>query len=483
MCRKPCFSRPWVILITWNFPKEVFVCLKVAISSEENGGYVAKTTCYIEQNHMVSINRLQNVFFALTNKYTKLLDERSILVKEVLTSRVIVDKEHHAVCKYSKITEMLRISVRCLGGQQSYAARQRERLDSSFEGKHAAMKRKETTSELDETPVVKRKRHAGNFEAMTWDKDGLKNEMEGYGDETKVNWSEIARRYQIKNKKGQIAKNGGQIAQEWLISQGVNLHRFNRPSENERQPRRKKLKGLGGEISLPTPETNDSLKQKLKLKIQQGEFTVGELIVPREYEKLIIDADGKIHTTTFTVQGRKQPLEEIRRKTLEVHEKFMKVKPDEYYSEMSREDVITQLTRLNEYNPDDGLTKMRKKLQKISTTRHLQIWHDHSTLANTGHIIFTVNCLYDPAIYMTDDEYKAASGKVLNIQTEVEKPHVYIVARCRSCDVEQLAYVETRLCCLQHLQRNLKTKDGVEIKDIMRFFHGDSPSREFESGQ
>ena len=75
----------------------------------------------------------------------------------------------------------------------------------------------------------------------------------------------------------------------------------------------------------------------------------------------------------------------------------------------------------------------------------------------------------------------------MNIQTELEKPHVYIVARCRSHDVEQLVYVETRLCCLQHLQRNLKTKDGVDIKDIMRFFHGDSrflpPCHEFESGQ
>ncbi|KAL9972520.1 hypothetical protein ACROYT_G018842 [Oculina patagonica] len=120
-------------------------------------------------------------------------------------------------------------------GDNHYAARQRERPNSSFEGKHAAMKRNETSSELDETPVVKRKRHAGNFEAMTWDKNGLKNEVEGCGDETKVNWSELARRYQIKNMKlkGQIAKNGGQIAQEWLISQGVNLHRFNRSSENE----------------------------------------------------------------------------------------------------------------------------------------------------------------------------------------------------------------------------------------------------------
>lgn len=161
----------------------------------------------------------------------------------------------------------------------------------------------------------------------------------------------------------------------------------------------------------------------------------------------------------------------------------MKVKENQHYSEMPREEVIRQLKQLNECNQDDGLTKMRKQLQEFSTTRHLQIWHDHSTLANTGHIIFTVNCLYDPAIYMTDEEYKKASGKVANVQKEVEKPHVYIVARCRSCDVEQLAYVETRLCCLQHLQRNLLTTDGIEIKDVIRFFHGDSPSRQFESGQ
>ena len=61
-------------------------------------------------------------------------------------------------------------------------------------------------------------------------------------------------------------------------------------------------------------------------------------------------------------------------------------KPDDYYAEMSRKD-ITQLKRLNEYNPDDGLMNMRKKCQEI-TTRHLKIWHDHSTIANTGHLMF-----------------------------------------------------------------------------------------------
>lgn len=76
-------------------------------------------------------------------------------------------------------------------------------------------------------------------------------EVNNYSDDAKINWSEIARKYNITNKKGQISRNGGQIAQEWLISQGVNLHRFSKNSSydsaktNHRQARRKKLKGAG----------------------------------------------------------------------------------------------------------------------------------------------------------------------------------------------------------------------------------------------
>lgn len=90
--------------------------------------------------------------------------------------------------------------------------------------------------------------------------------------------------------------------------------------------------------------------------------------------------------TEFVVEGRKQPLEEIRKKTLKLHEKFMRVKPDEFYNEMPREQLVSRLTELNEYDENDGLTKMRKKPKKMECTRHLPIWHDHSTLANNGHI-------------------------------------------------------------------------------------------------
>ena len=49
----------------------------------------------------------------------------------------------------------------------------------------------------------------GNIDAVTWYKNALKLEVETYEYETKINWSELARRYEITNMKGQIAKNGG----------------------------------------------------------------------------------------------------------------------------------------------------------------------------------------------------------------------------------------------------------------------------------
>ena len=87
----------------------------------------------------------------------------------------------------------------------------------------------------------KQKSPVGRFKNMEWDKDGLKEEVNSFGDGTLVNWSELARRYGVKNKTGQLAQNGGQIAMEWLKSES-----------------------------------------KLKEKILSGEMNVGELIVPRK---------------------------------------------------------------------------------------------------------------------------------------------------------------------------------------------------------
>ncbi len=83
----------------------------------------------------------------------------------------------------------------------------------------------------------------------------------------------------------------------------------------------------------------------------------------------------------------------------------------------------------------------------------------------------------------TDNEFEQLNGKRINIQAKVESPSVYIVARSSSTDKEQLSYVETRLECLDDLSHSVTTTSGIEIYDTMRFFHGDTPARQYECGQ
>jgi hypothetical protein len=109
----------------------------------------------------------------------------------------------------------------------------------------------------------------------------MREEVESYPDDTKVNWSDMAQRYSIRNTKGEIAQNGGQVAQEWLKSVGVNVLRFKRPCEQTGERiRRKKLRDAGGEITVATSQTIRSVKKERRS--CQGEYTVGQHIAPRK---------------------------------------------------------------------------------------------------------------------------------------------------------------------------------------------------------
>ena len=54
-------------------------------------------------------------------------------------------------------------------------------------------------------------------------------------------------------------------------------------------------------------ETKESLNKKLKLEIEEGRIEIGELIVPKSYDKVVI-SNGKF--------GRNIPLESIRKNCL-----------------------------------------------------------------------------------------------------------------------------------------------------------------------
>ena len=48
--------------------------------------------------------------------------------------------------------------------------------------------------------------------------------------------------------------------------------------------------------------------------------------------------------------------------------------------------------------------QMKELLMKYERTRHFMIWADNSTIMNHGHIMYLVQCLYDPALFFTPEE-------------------------------------------------------------------------------
>lgn len=87
--------------------------------------------------------------------------------------------------------------------------------------------------------------------------------------------------------------------------------------------------------------------------------------------------------------------------------------------------------------------EMKQKLVDLEQTRHLMVWLDNSTVANHGHLVCLVTCLYDPAVLYTPKEYKEKTGETVDIQKQIENPEVHFIARCSSADQEQLMYAET----------------------------------------
>ena len=115
----------------------------------------------------------------------------------------------------------------------------------------------------------------------------MKEEVQGHEDSTLINFTELATRYNVLNKSGQLASNRGQIVKQWLISEGVNINRFRTKRKSEDKViKRKKRRGAGGEISVPNEVSVQELKRKLADKIKAKDYTIGEMIVPKKVRNI-----------------------------------------------------------------------------------------------------------------------------------------------------------------------------------------------------
>ena len=97
-----------------------------------------------------------------------------------------------------------------------------------------------------------------------------------------------------------------------------------------------------------------------------------------------------------------------------------------------KNEMLQFLTNITEcHSSFDKLTgaEFSNKITAIKETRNLLFWHDGSTIFNHSHLMIVVACMFDAAVYLTDQEYFNLYGKYINIQSVIEKPYLYILAR------------------------------------------------------
>ena len=88
--------------------------------------------------------------------------------------------------------------------------------------------------------------------------------------------------------------------------------------------------------------------------------------------------------------------------------------------------------------------------------------------------------MFDPTVHLTDQEYFNLYGKHINIQSVIEKPQLYILARYWSNE-SQLLYSSECLGDILNLKDNVK-HSGESVHDIAPIFKRDNPACQLEAG-
>ena len=145
-------------------------------------------------------------------------------------------------------------------------------------------------------------------------------------------------------------------------------------------------------------ESNKQVIQLLKLKIDQGIYSLDQLIVPQKFEMTLV-RNGKVITEEVPILRRKFALTEIRKDLLA---------SDQEFSKFTKEQVIEKLLEIGELNESEELLRLKellKKLKQLERTRYSACCRDSSSFNNHSHLLVTKKAMYDTACFLKDDKY------------------------------------------------------------------------------
>ena len=96
--------------------------------------------------------------------------------------------------------------------------RQKQRMDKNFEPVNSAQERTAAENELRCQGIKRKYDHIGDAKGYTWDKDECLSEVRQYENGHRINFSDLARRYNFKNSSGSMPGNAGQVMKELIKS-------------------------------------------------------------------------------------------------------------------------------------------------------------------------------------------------------------------------------------------------------------------------
>uniref|UniRef100_A0A7M5WIE4 Uncharacterized protein n=1 Tax=Clytia hemisphaerica TaxID=252671 RepID=A0A7M5WIE4_9CNID len=304
------------------------------------------------------------------------------------------------------------IVTRVLGTRTSYATHDENRKLTSHETYQSCLDR---TTKQKKRSVLN---HAGNIANYVFD-EKVFDKVKSFPPRTTINYKKLAEDYNLKHRiTNKVPGHRGQIMEAILDQSDIDMSQFEKALNSGPRFRRAKRKILDTNIAVPSDESSEQIQNRMRSYIESGEYKAGEMIVPQQYERLIIK-DGVVTTEVIEISGRKFVLDDIREKLLAKHSNYMRVKPDLYYDEMTMENLKFELeVRLKEKLDD---TKDASYLKNLHRTRSFACWHDTSCVSNASHFLVLVHVLYDEALFYTDDEYAANSnGKDTPIITYIQ---------------------------------------------------------------
>ena len=125
----------------------------------------------------------------------------------------------------------------------------------------------------------------------------------------------------------------------------------------------------------------------------------------------------------------------------------------EEYASMDRADLVKGLQQLNEYNDTEDFDtqnfELATRLYGYHHTRLLLLGTDHADLLGSSYLLEVVQVVYDPALYLSDEEFEAKTGRKINVQAAVEKPFIRLLSMSGSSEEQQLRVVPDRAADLR----------------------------------